>query len=305
MQPLTAPPRPIYRQAPRRDPAPSRTAYRLHRLWLTPVFRALMRVGLPVFLVTMAAGIYLSDPGRREGLGERVAAIRDQLQDRPEFRIDMMAVDGATPQVADAVRAMLPVEFPVSSFDLDLEAMRAAVETIDAVARAELRVRPGGILQVDVTERVPALIWRAREDRLELLDATGHRVATLLVREARSDLPLIAGEGVAGRPEVVAEALELVAAAEPVVDRLRGLVRIGERRWDMVLDRGQRILLPQDNPVRALERVIALDQAGEMLDRDLTVVDMRNEHRPTIRLSEGAVEELRRARGKETRVAQQ
>jgi hypothetical protein len=58
--------------------------------------------------------------------------------------------------------------------------------------------------------------------------------------------------------------------------RLRGLVRIGERRWDVVLDRDQRILLPADRRRGALERVIALDEAHELLARDIAVVDMRN-----------------------------
>ena len=32
---------------PRRDPAPTRLAYRMNRLWLTPLFRAMLHVGLP------------------------------------------------------------------------------------------------------------------------------------------------------------------------------------------------------------------------------------------------------------------
>ena len=72
---------------------------------------------------------------------------------------------------------------------------------------------------------------------------------------------------------------------------MRGLVRMGERRWDVVLDRGQRILLPEANPVRALERVIVLDEVQETLARDVVVVDMRLAARPTLRMSENAVEE--------------
>ncbi|HEX9858962.1 MAG TPA: cell division protein FtsQ, partial [Paracoccaceae bacterium] len=46
MQSLIAPRRHAAPPAPaaaRRDPAPSRAAYRMQRLWLTPVFRAVMR----------------------------------------------------------------------------------------------------------------------------------------------------------------------------------------------------------------------------------------------------------------------
>jgi cell division protein FtsQ len=68
-------------------------------------------------------------------------------------------------------------------------------------------------------------------------------------------------------------------------------VRIGERRWDVVLDRGQRVLLPETSPVQALERVIALSQAQDVLARDLAAVDMRLAARPTIRMNMAAVEE--------------
>jgi cell division protein FtsQ len=153
-------------------------------------------------------------------------------------------------------------------------------------------VRSGGVLQVDVEERMPAVVWRAPAG-LELLDAEGRRVVALAARTDRPDLPLIAGTGA---DRVVPEALRLVAAAEPVKDRLRGFLRVGERRWDVVLDRNQRILLPETGAVEALEQVLALDEAQDLLARNLIVVDMRLPHRPTLRLAPHAVEELRRVR---------
>ena len=49
--------------------------------------------------------------------------------------------------------------------------------------------------------------------------------------------------------------------------------------------------MPEANPVRALERVIVLDEVQETLARDVVVVDMRLAARPTLRMSENAVEE--------------
>jgi cell division protein FtsQ len=73
----------------------------------------------------------------------------------------------------------------------------------------------------------------------------------------------------------VAEALALFAAAGPLGDRVRGLVRVGERRWDVVLDRDQRILLPETGAVQALEQVLALDAARTCSTATSCVVDMR------------------------------
>jgi cell division protein FtsQ len=298
MRPLSAAPRHPYA---RHDPAPSRLAYRLDRLWLTPLFRALMRVGLPAFVIIMAVGIYIGDAGRRAAIGAQIAGLRQSIEDRPEFMVSHMAIDGASPAVAEAVRKLVPVTLPASSFSLDLEAIRATIAQLDAVAEADLFLRPGGILQVTIRERVPALLWR-NAGRIEMLDAEGHRVATLLDRAARPDLPMIAGEGA---DSAVAEARAVLDAAGPLLPRLRALVRMGERRWDIILDRDQRILLPEDDPAVAVGRLVAVDQAQDLLGRDVLIVDMRNENRPTLRLAAGAVEELRRFKEIETGVTDQ
>jgi len=295
MQPLTAPRR-AAGSVRHRDPAPSKAAYRLQRLWLTPLFRALLRTGVPAFIVTFAVGSYLGDSDRRLALATSLAEMRASVAQRPEFLVRMMAIDGASPALADAIRAVAAVALPQSSFDLDLAMMRARIVTLDAVAEAEVRVNPGGVLHVDITERVPALVWRT-PGALELLDASGKRVARVLARADRADLPLIAGDGA---DQMAPEALRLLAAAQPLLPRLRGLVRIGARRWDLVLDRDQRILLPPENPVRALERIIALDQAEDLLARDIVAIDLRNQARPVLRLAPDALRALRRAGGIQT-----
>jgi cell division protein FtsQ len=275
-----------------RDPAPSRLAYRVHRWLLTPMFRRVVFVGLPLALIAGAGAGYFSDPARRDAIAAGFAEIRHGIEQRPEFMVKLMAIDGASDEVAEVIRQVVPVDFPLSSFDLDLPAIRARIQSLDAVARADVRVRAGGILQVDVEEREPSIIWRSSRG-LELLDGEGRRVAVLAARSDRPDLPLISGSGA---EQAVPEALALIAAAEPVKDRLRGLLRVGERRWDVILDRDQRILLPEAAGVQALEQVLALNQARDLLARNVTVVDMRLPHRPTLRLADDAVQELRRVR---------
>ncbi len=277
-------------QGLRRDPAPSRMAYKAHRLWLTPVFRAFLRVGVPVFLVLLMTGWYFSNPTNRYAIGEKLTEMKRSVQERPEFMVKLMAVEGATPIVSDAVRTILPIDFPISSFDLDLDVMRSEIMKLDVVEEAELRIRPGGVLEVAISERDPVIVWRAGE-QLELLDKTGHRVASLTARSARADLPLVVGEGA---QDAINEALMLFAAARPLATQMRGLVRIGARRWDVVLKDDQRILLPENAPVAALEQILALDQAQDLLARDLTIIDMRNPLRPTLRMADQATDELRR-----------
>jgi len=277
----------------RRDPAPSRIAYRMNRLWLTPAFRTLLRVGVPAFLLAFGTGIFLASDSRRAALTESWAELRDAVKNRPEFLVTLLSVEGATPEVADRVRTALALPLPQSSLDLDLTAARDRVAGIDAVQDVLLRIQPGGILQAVVTEREPVVVWRTPEG-LVMLDEVGHPVSELAARADRADLPLIVGEGA---DRAIPEALRILTSAGPLLPRLRGLVRMGERRWDLVLDRDQRILLPVREPVRALERLIALDMAQDLLSRDIRAVDLRQQNRPTLQLAPHALTEMRRLRG--------
>ena len=283
-------------QVHRPDPAPSRLKYRLERLMLTPLFRFALRVGLPLAVVAGAAGGYFSYEQHRTAVTDTIAEIRNQIETRPEFMVNLMAIDGASPDVAEDIREIIPLDFPISSFDLDLDQMRETINGLDAVRQARLMIRQGGVLQIEVTERVPVVLWRMG-GQLELLDRKGVRVRPAQARSDRPDLPVIAGRGA---DQAVPEAVALVQAAAPLKDRLRGLERIGERRWDVVLDRGQRIMLPETGAVRALERAIAMDQAVDMLARDIAAVDLRLSQRPSLRLNGEAIEDYRQIKAVET-----
>lgn len=276
----------------RRDPSPSRWSYRFQRLWLTPLFRAVLRVGVPAFGVVAVGGWYIADPANVQRLQDGISEVRRSIEDRPEFRVNLMSISGAAPVLAEEIRATLSLDFPISSFDLDLEGLRQRVEGIRAVANANLRIRSGGELAISVSERIPALVWQAREG-LWLVDAGGERVAPLLARPDLVDLPVIAGDGA---NIAAAQALVLFETARPLGDRLRGLVRMGERRWDLVLTDGTRILLPADNPATVLDRVLAQDDAQELLERDIVRVDLRDPSRTVLQLTPDALAELRRMR---------
>lgn len=281
--------------APMRDPAPSKTAYRMQRLWLVPTVRRVLRVGVPTFIIIYLIAAFVLAPTRQQALTDKYSEIRQSIEARPEFTVHDMAIEGASVELIAAIKIAAPLDFPVTAFDLDLEDMRERISAIDAVRSVNIKVGNGGVLILNIIERQPLIVWRG-VDGLKTLDQTGHIVTSLEARSERGDLPLIAG---LGADLAAQEALDLIQAAVPIQNRVIGLERIGERRWDVVLDRNQRILLPAQNPVPALERVIVLNTAQEMLDRDMVVIDMRIEKRPTIRVAPTALAALQRIKQQE------
>jgi cell division protein FtsQ len=283
-------PRPV--RSARRDPAPSRLRYRLTRLWLRPWFRRLVNYGAPALAATLAVWTLAAEFELRARADRAIESLRETVIDRPQFLVTRMEIPGVTADLVEAIREASFVTLPVNSLEVDVNAVRARVEALAAVERARVRALPDGILEIRAIERIPVVVWRSA-DGLQLLDQGGVRVAEIDSRLRRIDLPLIAGEGAAAE---VPEALALLAEAGPIAARIRGLVRIGERRWDVVLDRDQVIRLPAEAPLAALRRVMALQATEELLARDLTVVDMRDAERPMVRLSAHAQGELIRLR---------
>ena len=271
-----------------RDPAPSRLAWRIERLLLTPGVRFCLRVVAPTLSVLALGALVLTRPDVQASLASAVDEARTRIEARPEFTIHALAIDGAPPELDRRIRELLPLRFPLSTFDLDLDAIRETLRDVPAVKSVAIHHEAGGILQLHIEPRVPVAIWRTTRG-LQLVDATGAAIGPLAARSERSDLPVIAGEGA---PIAVREALALIAVAAPLKDRLRGLVRVGERRWDAVLSDGPRILLPEFAAEQAFERVMVLHAVEGLLDRDLSAVDVRLQNRPTIRLSPQARDQL-------------
>jgi cell division protein FtsQ len=276
----------------RRDPAPSRLRYRLNRLWLRQGFRRLVNFGVPMLAGIAATWTLSAEFDLRAHALDAVERVRSAVVHRPQFVIDTIVVPDVSRDLAEAIRVAAFVQLPVSSLELDVAAVRDRIEQLDAVERVRVRALASGVLEIRAIERVPVVVWRSG-DGLELLDQNGVRVAEVDSRLRRPDLPLIAG---AGADRAVPEALALLAEARPVGARIRGLVRRGERRWDLVLDRGQVVKLPEVDALAALERTMALEVRDDLLKRDISVVDLRDPRRPMLRLTAEAVAELERLR---------
>lgn len=275
---------------PRRDPAPSRLRYRLTRVWLRPGVRRVVNFGLPLMAGVLASWTVMAQFDVRGQVTAWASQLHEKIVDRPQFTITAITVPGVSQDLAEQIRVAAFVSLPASSLELDVNGVRERIEALDAVQRARVRALPSGILEIQAVERVPVVVWRA-PDGIELVDENGVRVAEVDSRMRRPDLPLVAGPGAGGH---VPEALALLAVAEPVGARVRGLVRVGDRRWDLVLDRDQVVKLPETDPLAALRRVMALEASGEVLKRDVAVLDMRDPARPMLRLTDRAMAELER-----------
>ena len=271
------------------DPAPSRVAYRIMRLLLIPRLRLIFTLGFPSLLIFCATlGLFINI-----SVWENISAIKKDLKlafvERPEFMIKVASIDGSSDELANEIREILPLDFPVSYFDLDIKYLHKVVSEIPAVASAAIKISAGGVLQINVAEKSPSFIWR-KDNIMSVIDETGSFIRIANSRVDYPKLPLVVGEAA---DLAVSEISSLMQANEYFKDHVRAFIRVGERRWDLILENNVRIMLPQREFLAAFDRLMLMNEAGSLLSGRLSNIDMRLVVRPTVRVDTVSVDPLK------------
>ena len=271
------------------DPAPSRVAYRIMRLLLIPRLRLIFTLGFPSLLIFCATlGLFINI-----NVWENISAIKKDLKlafvERPEFMIKVASIDGSSDVLANEIREILPLDFPVSYFDLAIKYLHKVVNEIPAVASAAITISAGGVLQINVAEKSPAFIWR-KDNIMSVIDETGSFIRIANSRVDYPKLPLVVGEAA---DLAVSEISSLMQANEYFKDHVRAFIRVGERRWDLILENNVRIMLPQREFLAAFDRLMLMNEAGSLLSGRLSNIDMRLVVRPTVRVDTVSVDPLK------------
>lgn len=266
-----------------------RLRWRLARLWRSRRMRRALTLHIPLTLATLAALTLARDPRAHGWAAARYQEAREALAHEPRFAIAEIAVEGAGAALEADIAAALADLVGRSSLTAPAPALRARIEALPRVAAASVVLEPPAGLRVVVRERQPAALWRI-DGALWEIDAEGVRLAQRASRAERPDLPVLAG---AGAGDAAREALRLIAQAAPLARRLRGLTRVGARRWDMELRYGQRLMLPADAPEAALAQALAWHAERRIFDKDIEMIDLRLPDRPAFRLRARAMEAWR------------
>lgn len=140
-------------------------------------------------------------------------------------------------------------------------------------------------VRVSLVERQPYAVWQ-HGDNLDIIDNAG-RVIVPFKPGLAGDLPLVVG---LGADKKASDFVHEIAQFPEIQERVRAYVRVGDRRWDVLLDNGVRIKLPETNAMARLADAVKADKEEGLFSRDILSVDLRLPDRITVALSDEAVE---------------
>ena len=108
-------------------------------------------------------------------------------------------------------------------------------------------------------------------------------------------LPLVSGEGANLAAEELINQLE---AYPDLMLQVKAASRVGKRRWNLYLDSGVAVLLPERDWTVALATLDSLDRSQKLLSKGIRSVDLRLAGQVTVAVAEVAAETDRAAKPK-------
>ncbi len=268
------------RRAPGEAPLVRRRASRRRRprpAWLRP----LLTVVVVLVVLAVLAGGYrvLSQNGVLARWAGEITATAEKMLVSAGFVVREVTVEGRRRTARAELVAAVGLKTGDMIFARPVADIRRDVETLPWVRRADVRRRLPDAIFIRIEERRPFARWQV-DGKLYLIDREGVVIGPL--KRKRGDLPLLVGRGA---PERVDEVLSLNRKAPLAGRRITAAVLIRGRRWDVELDNGVLIKLPEEGMAAAWRKFAAIVNEGRMPLENIAEIDLRIRGRLFARLS--------------------
>jgi cell division protein FtsQ len=215
-----------------------------------------------------------------ETVGQRTLAATAAIGLSVDDVLVVGRVETARADVLDAIGAARGM--PILA--IDPASAKARLEKLAWIKSAAVERRLPGTVFVRLVEREPIALWQ-REGRLQPVDREGKVIA---VRDAArfAHLVIVVGDGA---PAHAPALLDMLAAEPEIARRVVAAVRVGGRRWNLKLDNGIELRLPENDQTRAWTWLANLEREHRVLARDLVAIDLRLPDRLVVRVAPEAV----------------
>ena len=241
-----------------------------------------------VVIGIVAPGVWLSLLGGTDAI-ERITNDTFVAASRSSgLAVHEIRLSGRRNADRNALMTAIGVARDTPIFAVDLERLQHRIENLGWVERARISRHLPDILVIHIEERTPFARWQ-HDGRFVVIDRAGV-VITAHQPDLYRSLPLVVGVDAAS--EAVA-LIDMMATDPDLRARVTAGVRVGSRRWNLKLDNGVDVLLPEDATEAAWRRLGTLHRQKRILERDINVIDLRVEGRVFLKLPPETAAQIR------------
>lgn len=259
----------------------------IHRLAAILETRVPRGCGIAAALALIAASLAYGAVrgGHVDSVVARFKEARDVTANAAGFGISSIALTGQSQLTREQILATAGVTGRTSLLFLNADDARIRLKADPWIADATVRKLYPNRLHISVTERRPYALWQ-KDGRVSVIARDGAVLENYVAPQFKQ-LPLVVGQGAARHAEQFLAVMERYPALR---ERVRAYVLVAERRWNLRMTSGLDVRLPESEPERAIDILLALDRDKKLLSRDLAAIDLRLADRVTVRLSDAAAQ---------------
>jgi len=213
------------------------------------------------------------------------------------FAIQNVLVDGREYADSDTLKAIINVQKGDPLFSFRPAEAKEMIERLSWVKTAHIERRLPDTIYIRIDERQPMALWQ-RGRRLSLIDKEGVVLTDQNLKRFQN-LIIVAGEAA---PQKTEELLTLLEAEPSIQEKVESAVLISERRWDLSLESGAKVNLPEEELGFALRRLAVMHEQEALLDKKVMTIDVRQADKITVRTMPGAVQEYKASYNSENNI---
>lgn len=199
------------------------------------------------------------------------------------FRLEKITIAGINRLAESRILAVAGISPKGSLPFLGVQQVRERLEADPFIKSAEVRKLYPRELLLTIVEREPFALWQKNGDLFVV--ARDGTVIDGLKDASLASLPLVVGEMANER---AADYVALLAAAGPLRSQIRAGMLVSGRRWNLKMQNGLDVRLPEEGAAAAMARLVRLDREAGLLGKDVLAVDLRMSDRIVVRLTEEA-----------------
>jgi cell division protein FtsQ len=192
--------------------------------------------------------------------------------------VNDVQVEGRQRTSREAILGALGVGRGTPILAVDPAEAKRRLESITWVRSASVERRLPDALYIRLVERQALAFWQ-RQGKLVLVDREGVVVPSDRLDGFGALIVLVGPDA----PKAGAALLDMLATEPELAPRVAAAVRIGGRRWNLRLDSGIDIALPEEDPAAAWHRLAELERSDGILERAIELIDMRLADRLVLR----------------------
>jgi cell division protein FtsQ len=275
----------------RRGQLPGGLLARLGHGLVTLLRRPILLMSLGLIVFSAIAALFISGAVGRAIHG--VDDTMDAIVADAGFGISEIHLSGNQRVPPETILAALGMKPGESIFAARLAQARARIMALDWVASAEVMRRYPDSIYVDVTEKRPFALWQSPLG-LAVVERAGDVITTQDTDQFAS-LPKLIGDGA---PKAAPDLVDAVLAHRGTAARVAAYQYVSERRWNLILNDGVVVKLPETGWQKQLDALEHLIVDEGILERNVAEIDLRSPDQYFFVLRGGEKKNVQR--GKET-----